>query len=481
MRDGPRLEAAIEVLEAIGATDRAADRVLDRYLKDRRYIGGGDRGAIADRVWGVMRRRARLDWWIRKAGKGLQRDPRGRVLADVALTDRHGVGEIAGLFDGSRHAPSALTRDESDALRRLVDHGLDDPEMPPAVRCECPNWLWPRMEAVFGTDVETAVRALGDGASFDLRINPLVGVNRAAVIAELTTASVPAEPTPMSPVGLRLDRRRPVDRMPAFKEGRIEVQDEGSQLAALLVGARPGQLVIDYCAGAGGKALALAADMANKGRLILYDVSKARLDRAAVRLRRSGVNNAERRPLVDGDKALKRMAGKADRVLVDAPCTGTGTWRRNPDAKWRYDAEALAEITASQRMILERAAAMVKPGGRLVYVTCSVLTDENEAIVDGFLAETTAFRALPVAAVWAETIGANGGPACPADGRYLRLSPHRHGTDGFFVAILERGFGVGEDRGPGESPGEVPGQETGQETGQDAGRGPGWTAADGGA
>jgi 16S rRNA (cytosine967-C5)-methyltransferase len=174
-------------------------------------------------------------------------------------------------------------------------------------------------------------------------------------------------------------------------------------------------------------------------------VSKARLDRAAVRLRRAGVNNAERRQLADGDKSVKRLAGKADRVLVDAPCTGTGTWRRNPDAKWRYDAEALAEITASQRQILERAAAMVKPGGRLVYVTCSVLTDENEAIVDGFLAETTAFRAVPVADVWAGTVTARGGPACPSDGPYLRLSPHRHGTDGFFVAVLERGYGAGAD------------------------------------
>lgn len=445
MKDSARLAAAIEVLEAVAATDRPADRVLDRYLKDRRYIGGSDRGAIAQRVWGVLRRRARLDWWIKKAGKGLQRDARGRVLADVALTDNIDVAGIAMLFDGSRHAPPGLGRDESDALRRLVGHGLDDPGMPPAVRAECPNWLWPRMEAVFGGEVEAAVRALGAEASFDLRVNPLAGADRAAVIAELATASVPAEPTSLSPVGLRLDRRRPVDQMPAFRDGRIEVQDEGSQLAALLVGAAPGNLVVDYCAGAGGKSLALAADMANKGRLILYDVSKARLDRAAVRLRRAGVNNAERRQLADGDKSVKRLAGKADRVLVDAPCTGTGTWRRNPDAKWRYDTEALAEITASQRQILERAAAMVKPGGRLVYVTCSVLTDENEAIVDGFLAETTAFRAVPVADVWAETVTARGGPACPADGPYLRLSTHRHGTDGFFVAVLERGYAVGTD------------------------------------
>lgn len=443
MKDAARLAAAIEVLEAIGATERPADRVLDRYLKDRRYIGGGDRGEIARRVWGVLRRRARLDWWIKKAGKGLQRDARGRVLADVALTDGRDVGGIAALFDGSRHAPAALERDESDALRRLVGHGLDHPDMPASVRAECPAWLWPRMQAVFGDQVEAAVRALGEEAPFDLRVNPLAGADRAAVIAELAAASVPAEPTSLAPLGLRLDRRRPVDRMPAFKEGRVEVQDEGSQVAAALAGAKPGQLVVDYCAGAGGKALAIAADMANKGRLILYDVSKGRLDRAALRLRRSGVSNAERRVLEDGDRSAKRLAGKADRVLVDAPCTGTGTWRRNPDAKWRYDAAALAEITVAQRAILERAAAMVKPGGRLVYVTCSVLAEENEGVVDGFIAETTAFRVLPVAGVWAETIGVAGGAACPTDARYLRLAPHLHGTDGFFVAVLERGFGPG--------------------------------------
>lgn len=443
MRDGPRLAAVIEVLDAIGATDRPADRVLDRYLKDRRYIGSGDRGSIANRVWAVQRRRARLDWWIHKAGKGLQRNARGRVLADVALTDGADVATFAELFDGSRHAPSALTRDESDALRRLVGRSLDHPDMPPAVQAECPNWLWPRMQAVFGDDVELAVRTLGEEATFDLRVNTLAGADRAAVIAELAVASVPAEPTPLSPLGLRLDRRRPVDRMPAFKEGRIEVQDEGSQIAAALVGAQPGQLVVDYCAGAGGKALALAADMANKGRLLLFDISKSRLDRAALRLRRSGANNAERRQLVEGDKSVKRLAGKADRVLVDAPCTGTGTWRRNPDAKWRYDAEALAEITKVQRTVLERAAALVKPGGRLIYVTCSVLTDENESVVDGFLAETTSFKALPIADVWAETVTARGGPACPANGAYLRLSPHRDGTDGFFVAVLERAYSPG--------------------------------------
>lgn len=435
MKPAGRLAAAIEILEAIDATDRPADRVLDRYVRDRRYIGGGDRSAIAGRVWGIFRRRARLDWWIKKAGKGIGRDARGRVLADLVLHDRQDVGGIAEMFDGSRHAPETLARTESEALRRIVGNDLDSPDMSDAVRAECPAWLWPHMQTRFGDEVSTAVAGLGLEAPFDLRVNPLAGLSREQVIAALAEEQVPAVSTDLSPLGLRLDRRRPVDKMAVFKSGAVEVQDEGSQLAALLAGAGPGMLVVDYCAGAGGKALALAAGMENKGRLILFDVSKGRLDRAAVRLRRAGIHNAERKVLSEGDKSVKRLAGKADRVLVDAPCSGTGTWRRNPDAKWRYGADDLAELTKTQRSILERAASLVKPGGRVIYVTCSVLRAENEDVVEGFLAESDRFSVLPVAGVWAETVGDT---PCPATGPYLTLAPHREGTDGFFVAVLER-------------------------------------------
>ncbi|MDF1793741.1 MAG: RsmB/NOP family class I SAM-dependent RNA methyltransferase [Thalassobaculaceae bacterium] len=435
MKPAGRLEAAIEILEAIDATNRPADRVLDRYIRDRRYIGGGDRSSIASRVWGVYRRRARLDWWIKKAGKGIGRTGRGRVLADLVLHDHQDVAGIAEMFDGARHSPAILAKAESEALRRIVGGDLNSPEMPDAVRAECPNWLWPHMEARFGTDVDTAVSALGQEAPFDLRVNPLAGMTREAVIASLAEEEIPAVPTALSPFGLHLDRRRPVDRMAVFKSGAVDVQDEGSQLAALLVGATPGMLAVDYCAGAGGKALALAAGMQNKGRLVLFDVSKGRLDRAAVRLRRAGVHNAERKVLAEGDKSVKRLAGKADRVLVDAPCSGTGTWRRNPDAKWRYDGEDLESLTKTQREILERAASLVKPGGRVIYVTCSVLRAENEDVVEGFLAESDRFSVLPMAGVWAEIIGDT---PCPTTGPYLTLSPHREGTDGFFVAVLER-------------------------------------------
>jgi 16S rRNA (cytosine967-C5)-methyltransferase len=320
-------------------------------------------------------------------------------------------------------------------VQHQIGQDLDSPDMPDAVRAECPAWLWPHMEARFGDEVGTAVAALGLEAPFDLRVNPLAGLSREAVIAALAEEQVPAVPTSLSPFGLRLDRRRPVDSMAPFKSGALEVQDEGSQLAALVAGAGPGMLVIDYCAGAGGKALALAAGMQNKGRLILFDVSKGRLDRAAVRLRRAGIHNAERKVLAEGDKSVKRLAGKADRVLVDAPCSGTGTWRRNPDAKWRYGAEDLVELTKTQRTILERAASLVKPGGRVIYVTCSVLRAENEDVVEGFLAESDKFSVLPMAGVWAQAVGDT---PCPTSGPYLTLSPHRQGTDGFFVAVLER-------------------------------------------
>ena len=439
MKNNARLLATIEALEAIEATDRPADRVVDRYLKNRRFIGSGDRGAILNRVWGLVRRRARLDWLIKEHARKLGRTPRGMVLADLMLTDGFDMPRIGEMFDGSKYAPSNLNKDEADGLRRLVGKSLDDPDMPVHVRLECPPALWPLLEAVYGDQTEAALTAMGTEAPFDIRINTLSGVSREDAIAALTQQNIPVVPSPLSPLGMRFDRRRPVDPLELFRNGAIEVQDEGSQLAALLVDARPGMTVVDYCAGAGGKGLLLAACMRNKGRLLLTDTSEARIKRATVRIRRAGVQNAERRVLADGDKTVKRLAGKADRVLIDAPCTGTGTWRRNPDAKWRYGPEEVAEIVTLQREILDTAARMVAPGGRAIYVTCSVLAEENEAVVEAFLASHDQFFVRPIAEVWAETVAAQGGTAgCPTGAPFLRLSPHLHDTDGFFVAVLER-------------------------------------------
>jgi 16S rRNA (cytosine967-C5)-methyltransferase len=267
-----------------------------------------------------------------------------------------------------------------------------------------------------------------------LRVN-LLKADRKTARHALAAEGVATEPTPLSPVGLRLDKRAPLSGLAAFRDGLFDVQDEGSQIAALMAGARPGMRVVDFCAGAGGKTLALAAGMANRGKLVACDVSADRLERAGRRLRRAGVGNVERRALSsEHDKWVRRHAGGFDRVVVDAPCLGTGTWRRNPDAKWRSQPNDLSELIERQQQILRSAARLVRPGGRLVYVTCSLLREEDEAQAEAFLAAEPGFALMPASSVWRETIGG----VSPGGDRYLFLTPARHGTDGFFVAVFER-------------------------------------------
>jgi 16S rRNA (cytosine967-C5)-methyltransferase len=271
-------------------------------------------------------------------------------------------------------------------------------------------------------------------AATDIRVNALKA-DRAAALRALKAEKVEAQPTSLSPFGLRVAGRPPLASLEVFKSGAIEVQDEGSQLVALLTDARPGQRVVDFCAGAGGKTLALAAQMKNKGHIVACDVLEGRIMRASTRLRRAGVHNVERRALSsERDPWVKRHAAAFDRVLVDAPCSGSGTWRRNPDQKWRLMPSDLEELIVLQESILKSAARLVKQGGRLVYATCALLPGENEGQIRRFLETHDKFRIVPVAEVWKTVIGGE----CPATGDFLRLSPARHGTDGFFVAVLER-------------------------------------------
>jgi 16S rRNA (cytosine967-C5)-methyltransferase len=306
--------------------------------------------------------------------------------------------------------------------------------MPRAAVNNVPEWLEPYLARVFGNGLDREMAALNAPAPTDLRVNRLKA-DREEARRALAAEGVAAGPTPLSPIGLRLRERVPLGHLAAFKEGLVEVQDESSQLAALLADARPGMRVVDFCAGAGGKTLALAAGMANRGKLVACDVSTRRLERAAGRLHRAGVSNVERRAS-DGerDKWIKRHAGSFDRVFLDVPCLGTGTWRRNPGAKWRLRPEDLAELVGRQQQILRSAARLVCPGGRLIYATCSLLHEEDEAQAEAFLAAESEFRLLHVAQVWEQTLGG----ICPGGQRYLRLTPARHGTDGFFVAIFER-------------------------------------------
>jgi 16S rRNA (cytosine967-C5)-methyltransferase len=429
---GAQVAAAIDILTAIDTGDRPADDIAADYFRRRRYIGAKDRVNIAGHVYAVVRHRAALDWWIGKYGHAS--GPRLRMLASLTLITGWRPEAIIACCDGDRFRPARLNPDEERLLRALATRTLRHPGMPRAVANDLPEWLEPYLQRVFGKGLEREMAALNMPAPTDLRVN-LLKTDRDGARQALAAEGLEADPTPLSPLGLRLRERAPLGNLAAFKEGLVEVQDESSQIAALLADARPGMRVVDFCAGAGGKTLALAAGMANRGKLVACEVSLRRLERSARRLHRAGVNNVERRSLAgERDKWVKRHASSFDRVFVDVPCLGTGTWRRNPDAKWRMGAEDLAELTERQQHILRSAARLARPGGRVIYATCSLLHEEDEAQAEAFLAAEPDFSLIPVARAWGETIGG----ASPGGEDYLRLTPARHGTDGFFVAIFER-------------------------------------------
>jgi len=429
---GAQVAAAIDILVAIDTGERPADDVAADYFRRRRYIGAKDRAHIAGHVYAGLRHRSALDWWIAKHPVDI--GPRSRVLAALVLTEGWRPETVAGCCDGDRFRPASLSEAEERLVRGLARHTLRHPEMSRAVANDLPEWLEPHLEQVFGKELEREMAALNASAPIDLRVN-LLKADRATARRALAAEGVAVERTPWSPIGLRLAARVPLGGLAAFKEGLVEVQDEGSQIATLLVDARPGMRVVDFCAGAGGKTLALAASMANRGKLVACDVSAHRLERGTLRLRRAVRHCRPRRALTsERDKWIKRRAGSFDRVLVDAPCLGIGAWRRNPGDKWRITKDDLADLLVRQQEILRSAARLVRPGGRVVYATCSLLHEENEAQAEAFLAATPDFSVVPAARAWHDTIGG----AAPGGDRYLRLTPARHGTDGFFVAIFER-------------------------------------------
>jgi len=431
---GARVEAAIGLLADIDKATAPADDVVANWFRRHRFAGSSDRAAISAHIYAVLRHRAQLDWWIARAGKGLAADARRRLLAALALVEGWRAAQIRDACDGDRFRPAPLSEDENAMVSSLAGRQLAHQDMPLYVRGNFPEWMESHLAAALGRTLAREAEAFNGEATLDLRVNTLRGDRGEARVA-LRRAGVETEMTPLSPLGLRLKERMPLGQLEPFRRGLIEVQDEGSQIAALLADARPGMRVVDFCAGAGGKTLALAASMNNRGHLVATDVSSRRLERATERLRRAGASIVQRVPLSGArDKWVKRHKASFDRVFVDAPCTGTGTWRRNPDAKWRLKPADLAELTALQSEILDSAARLVRPGGRLIYVTCSLLEEENERQVESFLAAHADFTLLPAWRVWRDAIG--GKP--PEKGAMLRLTPARHGTDGFFVAVLER-------------------------------------------
>lgn len=433
MLPSARVTATIELLDKTAASRIPMDSATGDYMRQRRYIGSKDRAAIAERLYAVARARARLGWWL--GHLGLEDTARNRVIIWLALGEGLTAPAIDRLFDDSQYGTGPLQDEERAFIEKIAGQPLDHPTMPEAVRAECPEEYEASLRAYFGDDFVAEMAALIPAATLDLRVNTR-SADREKVIASLKQDGVNAAPTSLSPWALRLSEKAFLSKTKALIKGWIEIQDEGSQLIAYICNAQPGQQVLDYCAGSGGKTLALAAAMANKGRLVAMDIEAPRLEKARQRFRRSHVSDIiEVRPLSDekNRKWLRRQKETFDVTLVDVPCTGTGTWRRNPDMRWRTYGPGLEALLATQAEILDRVAKTIKPGtGRLVYATCSLLPAENEEQIDAFLQRHPDFKVLPLADAWPA-----GSPA-PGDGPYMRLTPHRHGTDGFFAAVLVR-------------------------------------------
>src|SRR5258706_10285333 len=431
MTPAAQLSAAIELVETIDAQRVPAAKALKEWGTAHRYAGSGDRAAISGLIWDVLRRRASSAWIMDDD------TPRARVLGMLKVERGMDIDAIAALCDGSRFAPQPLTEGERAAL---VSRWLENAPAP--IAGDYPEWLDGYLARVFGDDRVAEATAMASRAPLDLRVNTLKA-KREKILPSL--AHLGAQPAPWSPIGLRIelgaDARNPgMHAEEDFIKGAIEVQDEGSQLAALLSGARPGEQVIDLCAGAGGKTLALAAMMQGKGRLIATDHDKRQLAPIHERLSRAGVHNADvRTPKGEGDP-LADIRASADLVLIDAPCTGTGTWRRNPDAKWRMRPGALEVRLKDQVTVLDRAAALVKPGGRIAYITCSVLAPENGEQIRSFVARHPDFVIVPpsqtTTVLWDRAEDFAAATLQSAEG--LLMTPRRTGTDGFFVSILRR-------------------------------------------
>jgi 16S rRNA (cytosine967-C5)-methyltransferase len=406
---------AEEVLREILRFTGPADGTLSRYFREHPRLGGRERGVIAESIYGLLRNKS-VYTSFSESGFGSPM----RRLTLLGLADAVGVDSLGG-----------LSEEETEWLTRVME--IDRSHLPLSLKSNLPTWLWDKFVTKFGeAESLKLAEALNTPASLDLRVNTLKG-NRDDVIASLAQAPILAEPTRFSTTGLRIIKKPSIQNLPLFKDGTIEVQDEGSQLLAQLVGAKRGEMVADFCAGAGGKTLALGALMRNTGRLYAFDISEKRLAKLKPRLARSGLSNVH--PVViahERDAKVKRLAGKLDRVLVDAPCSGLGTLRRNPGVKWRQTPNDIVELNAKQSAILDSAARLVKGGGRLVYATCSVLDEENEGIVTQFLQAHPEFTLVPASSVLADL-------KIDLDtGDYLKLLPHVHQTDGFFAAVMER-------------------------------------------
>jgi 16S rRNA (cytosine967-C5)-methyltransferase len=431
MRLAGRLSAAIEILGEVASRHRPVSEALKSWGLGNRFAGAGDRAAIGNVVYDALRRRASHAWAMGSEA------PRALVLS-VAVRDwGETPAALSAAFATDAHAPAALSEDEAarlastDPLAGAPDH----------IRADVPEWAVSSISQGFGADWVAEGQAMAGRPPLDLRVNALKS-ERPRVLKSLQRFS--PQPTLIAPLGVRLAAGRGDSRTPnvqtdeGYLKGWFEVQDQGSQIVAALTGARAGEQILDFCAGAGGKSLAMAAAMENRGQIFAYDSDRTRLAPIYDRLKRNGVRNVQVRP--PGSDALVDLLGRMDRVVIDAPCTGTGTWRRRPDAKWKLTPEQVALRVAEQAAILADGVRYVKPGGTLIYITCSILSDENEARVAAFLAANPGFSAAEHRALWTATFGDAGAPHVSDLG--ITLSPHATDTDGFFISILRQGQGA---------------------------------------
>ena len=416
------LDACSELVRLTLRLDHPADAIVSKFFRDNRGLGPRERATLAETTYTVLRKKLLFDH-LAPSGSG----PKERRLA------------ILGFYGPGDFLRSALTDQEKNWLDACEQ--VNPQDLMERHRHNLPEWLVEPLKAQLGAGFWPLVESLNAGAGLDLRVNDFKA-RRADIQKALAQSGIKATPTPFSPWGLRIQGKPALNKHEAFVRGDFEVQDEGSQLLALLMDAKRGEMVVDFCAGAGGKTLAIGASMRSTGRLYAFDTSAHRLDALKPRLARSGLSNVHPAALAhERDDRVKRLAGKIDRVLVDAPCSGLGTLRRNPDLKWRQGLQAVEEMAAKQMAILDSAARMVKSGGRLVYATCSVLPQENEAIAQMFSATHPEFTPLPVAGLLenlkvpqAATLCAGG----ESGTEYLRLWPHLHATDGFFAAVWQK-------------------------------------------
>ncbi|MFC4622748.1 RsmB/NOP family class I SAM-dependent RNA methyltransferase [Comamonas nitrativorans] len=416
------LEACAELVQQVMLLQHPADSVVSRFFRQHRNLGPRERATLAETAYTVLRHKLRFEA-LARSGSGA----RERRLAIL------GFAGPRTLLQAALNPAEKTWLQECDAVQTA--------DLLPQHRHNLPQWLAEALQAQVGEQFDALAASLLAAAPLDLRVNTL-NAKREAVIKELAAEGIAAEATPYSPWGLRVQEKPALTRLDAFQQGRIEVQDEGSQLLALLLDAKRGEMVVDFCAGAGGKTLAIGAQMRNTGRLYAFDVSAHRLEALKPRLARSGLSNVHPAALAhERDERVKRLAGKIDRVLVDAPCSGLGTLRRNPDLKWRQNAQSVAELTAKQTAILDSAARLVKSGGRLVYATCSMLPEENERIAEAFQQAHPDFVALDAGDTLAQLKVDNAASLCAGGAtgtQYVRLWPHTHQVDGFFAAVWQR-------------------------------------------